>query len=194
MTLADQTVFKQLSPAEELAAWEAGDHDALVQSVWPFVLRTATRFARRDDSIFDDLLSIGHLHVARALQTFDPRRSRWISYSCRFLAREMRRACRNHAVVYRAALSEKTSAKLGGGQGIDQATIEGRELLTIARRTCSQTEFQILVDVCHGRTFDEISRQFGCTRQNVQLKHRRAIEKCRSVLGLRDCERRDCLV
>lgn len=184
MTLGDQKQYKILTREEEIAAWEAGDRDALVESIWPFVLKTVGKFAGGNDVLFDEMISDAHLQIARAISSFDPHQSRWCSYACRFLHG---RCAKVRALFYDRqadALSDKLADSLPGNLGVNEANVDAAEMLAIVKHVCTKAEAEALIRHCNGETFVDMAREKGCTRQNIELLRRNAIQRCRQYLAV----------
>lgn len=184
MSLGSNREFKILTREEEVAAWEAGDFDALVESVWPFVLKTARSLVREDDMLYDEMISIAQLQIARSLKSFDPSHNiRFISYTCRFIRDKMLHARAKHRKRPVCELTYDMADSLQLPPDINEDAIEVADVLAVAKLICSEAETEALVRWYKGETFVDIARDLGCTKQNVWHRQRNAISKCKRYLA-----------
>jgi len=178
--------YKFLTREEEIAAWERGDHDALVESVWPFVLRMVRKLAGSDDGIYVELISEAGLILANSLRTYDAHRTRFISYSCRFLKAQLTTALIRYRkdsppMVGSIAFEWMPAAPGIDTLDLDQSKQDLREVVTTLQQVCTDGEYEVFVRRAQGETFREIGDRNGYTRQRAQQLFEAAKTKARTL-------------
>lgn len=178
--------YRFLTREEEIAAWERGDKDALVESVWPFVLRTVRKLAGSDDGIYVELISEAGLILANSLRTYDAHKTRFISYSCRFLVAQLTTALtryrNNNPPMVGCVAFEWTAAAPGVDPlELDESKQDLREVATALQQVCTEREYEVFVRRAQGENFREIGERNGYTRQRAQQLFEAAKTKARTL-------------
>lgn len=178
--------YKFLTREEEIAAWERGDKDALVESVWPFVLRKVRKLAGSDDGIYVELISEAGLILTNSLRTYDAHKTRFISYSCRFLAAQLTTALiryrkNNPAMVGCVAFDWVAATPGVDTLELDQSKQDLREVVTTLQQVCTEGEYDVFVRRAQGENFREIGDRNGYTRQRAQQLFEAAKAKARQL-------------
>mgnify|MGYP006921393845 FL=1 len=176
--------YRFLSREEEIAAWESGDHNALVESVWPFVLRTIRKLCDQEDQVYCELISEAGLIMSNAIRTYDAHKSRFISYSCRFLEAQLATAAKRFREQSNVTLSDlvfDTMATTPAADPfeLDQAKSDLREVVVTLRMVCTDTEYDVFQRRAEGETFVQIGTRYGFTRQRAQQLFESAKAKAR---------------
>lgn len=178
--------YKLLTRDEEIAAWERGDNNALVESVWPFVLRTIRKLASQDDPVYTELLSEAGLILSNCLRTYDAHKSRFISYSCRFLEAQLATTAKRYREHSTANISDATFDWMAAAPDVDTVELDERKgdllaVVTTLRQVCTDAEYNAFQRRAEGETFREIGQRSGFTRQRAQQLFERAKAKARKL-------------
>lgn len=179
-----RTQYKQLTREEEIAAWESGDHDALVNSVWPFVMKTARSVAPVDSYLYDELLSVAGLSIANALKTFDPARSRFISFSCLHLYSRMQEAANRFNRVNSACMVGPIEDGIAAPAELDPLEIneEYQAFHDGLKCICTKLELEVMKRWAAGESLKGIAETRGVTRQAAQSALARGLARARERL------------
>jgi RNA polymerase sigma factor (sigma-70 family) len=171
------TQYKFLTREEEIEAWERGDYDSLVNSVWPFVLRTARKIAAEDSIVYDELLSAAGLTIANSLRTYDAHKARFITYACHYLEAKLANAAQRFADQSGGAVTEVTLDGLAAASTINPLELAEEQEQRAAdvwlvrlylREACTEAEFEVFEYRTEGETFTTIAARIGVTRQRAQ--------------------------
>lgn len=172
--------YRILTREEEIEAFRSGDRDALIQSIWPYVKRLALKYANADSMFFDELLSLAGLVLARALQTYDPDKSRWIAYAARFLKLQFYRLTKPMH-TYSTDVAEFDRLLVGEHKEFDH--VEHRDQVERAQRAmrlvCTEREIAVINAHCNSDTFAEIGAKLGITPTYAQTVEQRGLAKLR---------------
>lgn len=182
--------YKQLTREEEIAAWERGDHNALVESVWPFVILTIRKVAGDDQSLADELTGEAGLTLAIALKTYDARRTRFISYGCRFLKRHLFEASKRLNKEKACELASELTSDPTAIEAKDQfereeerarAAKQCKQVLSALRRVLTESEREVLKGRFEGQRYRVIGDRNGVSRQRAQQLFQSARAKAREL-------------
>lgn len=177
--------YKMLTREEELAAWERGDHNALVESVWPFVIRTVSKFAKPDDPLFDELLSEAGLILANSLKAYDARQTRFITYGGRYLFSQLASFAKQYRERQFCELLDYVSPAVEDNLELaedrfDAARLCG-EVLSELHAVLRDSERQVIEQRLKGETFAKIGQRSGISRQRAQQLFANARKKARTM-------------
>lgn len=181
----DHKEYKQLTKEEEIAAWERGDFNALVESVMPFVIRNIRRFAQPGQLLYDELVSQCNMQLTVALQSFDPHQTRFITYGCDHLYERL--ANRTKLISKRQARNRHREPKnLPDRSSRTVSDIDAKDasdrILAALKAECSEDEYASLVCRLNGDSFKEIASKTGkASRQAAQQTFKRAITRARDL-------------
>ncbi|MGN6544034.1 MAG: sigma-70 family RNA polymerase sigma factor [Aureliella sp.] len=156
----DHKEYKLLTKEEEIAAWERGDFNALVESVMPFVIKAVRRFASPGELAYDELVSRCNLQLAVALKTYDPHRTRFITYACNHIYANL---------AHTLKMVRKRQARIGSNEverirdhrsretDVIDAQDAANAMLVVLKEACTDMEYQTLIRRLEGETFQEIA-------------------------------------
>lgn len=180
--------YKFLTREEEIAAWERGDRDALVESVWPFVLKMIRKLASNDDFIYNELVSEAGFMLAHSVRNYDARQSRFITYSCQHLKYQLvqvlnRNRTRKERIstISDIAFQWVAAPAIVDKLELDETKDDFREVATALQQACTVNEYEVFARRAQGETFREIGEQIGFTRQRAQQLFEAAKAKAREL-------------
>lgn len=193
----------QLTPEQEAEAVANGDRDALVRSVIPWVMKVTNDICkRRKFKDFDTAFSSALMAANKSLDTFDPEKSRFISYCSRLVRWAVeneidRDRLMKHSFISRAVrgLGSRDSST-GSHCWFDKThdlppeidlqdevefVQEYRWLLTEAQR-------MTLDLVLSGMEFKRIAEQLGISRESARNHYKSAIRNIKDALAAEGVE------
>ncbi len=174
--------LKRLTREEEIAAWERGDHNALVESIWPFVMQTARNIRREDSAVYDELISTAGLVITEALRTFDPHKARFITYACQFLQYRMFKAKERFERIEALPLSPQLPSSARDTDGIDLHD-EYDVAINRLRTVCSDWQLEILVRRASGESHAEIAASRNASKQASHNAMNEGLRKARRLFS-----------
>lgn len=187
----------RLSKEEEIAAWErmrAGcpqAKDELARSVLPWIARLATQWLLSNEDL-EELISLGNVALARALNAFDPHRARLTTY--------VAMCFKNALIAWRLSLlmdKRRVHSLCVNMQGRDHTDldwiawfVEERDFDAAARSVAlaeaienlPERDRKIIQRRLAGQTFKEIASAFGVSKARVQQIEDRATRQLRRCL------------
>lgn len=177
----------------------AGDvpaRNTLIQSIWPFIYKTAIKYSRRYNSPAEDLAQIGALQVIKTFHKFDPSRGvRFISYFGVAVERVIQREASLDGLIRLPSGCRKTSKRSAFAEKVIDKNIislakfdrdadclvgccetpedivarrQNLEKMKSAIRELPKQQMRALSLECEGRSNYEIQRIIGVTRQRVK--------------------------
>lgn len=174
--------FKRLTREEELAAWERGDHDALVESIWPFVLKIAQEIRPKNSATYDELLSVAGLTITKALKTFDPHKARFITYACEFLRYRMHKEKEAFERPGSKSISPLVATPPSREIELIDAVDEYEAAIVKLRIACTSWQLEVMTRRANGETHEAIASTHGLKKQSSQLVYCRGIENAKAAL------------
>lgn len=175
--------FKRLTQEEEIAAWERGDYDALVESVWPYVMMVARKIRREDSAAYDEMISAAGLMITKALKTFDPHKARFITYACAFLSHRMHKAKQAFEQPEVTLISSLVAAPKDRGTELVDIADEYEVALSKLQDACTQWQLDAMTRRAAGETHDEIGQSWNRSKQASQQAAASGLAKAKSVLS-----------
>lgn len=173
--------LKRLTREEELAAWERGDRNALVESIWPFVMKIARDIQREDSAVYDELISTAGLVVTEALRTFDPNKARFITYACEFMRYRMLKAKERFERIEALPIHPQVPCVNCDAERVDLLD-EYDVAISRLQAVCSDWQLEIMVRRSNGESHASIAASRNASKQASHNAMNQGLRKARRLL------------
>lgn len=174
--------LKRLTREEELAAWERGDQNALVESIWPFVMKMAREIRHENSVVYDELISTAGLVITEALRTFDPHKARFITYACSFIRYRMIEAKKRFERIEALPIHPQVACLNRDADSVDLHD-EYEVAVDRLRTVCSDWQLEIMVRRSNGETHADIAASRNASKQASHNAMNEGLRKARKLFS-----------
>ncbi len=178
---------KILTREEEIAAFDRGDLNAIVESVLPLIFREAARICRTRPEFLLDVVSDGNLSLTYAIKSYDAHKARFTTWCVNYAKLKMfdrfrklckrRLTCNSDELILQAADHHRE---------VDMAAIQemyshvASILPNVRKRDC-----ECLLRWVDGETLQSIGDSYGLSRERIRQLVQAAISDIRANLAAR---------
>lgn len=193
----------QLTPEQEAEAVANGDRDALVRSVIPWVMKVTNDICkRRKFKDFDTAFSSALMAANKSLDTFDPEKSRFISYCSRLVRWAVENEIDRDRLLKNSFISR--AIRGFGDKGDSQKSHcwfdsscdlppeidmqDEFEFIREYRWLLTEAQRMTLDLVLSGMEFKHVAEQLGISRESVRNHYKSAIRNIKEALAAEGIE------
>ncbi len=180
---------KILTREEEIAAFERGDLNAIVESVLPLIFREAARICKSRPEYLLDLLSAGNSSVVKASKTYDASKARFTTWSIGFAKLKMIQTFKRLTRKQREYGSEEclnnATNELASDEHDQVAIQEMYNHVATILPNLRDKERECLLRWVDGETLQSIGDSYGLSRERIRQLIQAAISDIRANLAAR---------